>query len=285
MTATQKIHVRGVDYAITDSEGSGVPVMLVHGWPDDRTIWRNQQSYLSELGYRVISIDWIGHGDSSKPANINRYHIPELGLDTVTLLDALGIRKAHLIAHDYGATVSWETVANYPERFLSYCAISVGHSIEIIRDILRGNVFNYLWLILHGMDKTSKRWYLSNDAKRFKKSFASHPDSEYVLEKLLTDKETLFWTVWERANPSYDVIFRHLFGSQKGKKIPIPTFAIYSENDEWMMEGQLKRSSRYVSSTWRYECVTGGHWIQLQNPKKINELLESWLSSQVVENA
>ena len=43
MTETKKVHVRGIDYAITDSAGLGVPVMLVHGWPDDRTIWRHKQ--------------------------------------------------------------------------------------------------------------------------------------------------------------------------------------------------------------------------------------------------
>jgi len=285
MIETKKVHVRGIEYAITDSAGQGVPVMLVHGWPDDRTIWRHQQKYLGELGYRVISVDWAGHGDSSKPEDISRYHITELGLDTVFLLDALKIDKVHLIAHDYGATVSWETVANYPKRFQSFCAISVGHAVEILRDIAKGHLFDYLWLILHGMDKTSKHWYLSNEAKRFKEKFASHPDANYILSKLLANKETLFWTLWERANPSYNVIYRHYLKGQKDKKITVPTFAIYSKDDEWMTEGQLARSSKYVSSTWRYECVEGGHWVQLQNPRFINELLESWLSSQSVNNA
>nr|MCU0566626.1 alpha/beta hydrolase [Oculatellaceae cyanobacterium Prado106] len=181
---SKRIHLRDVDYAILDNEASGISILLLHGWPDDKTIWRYQLPYLSSLGFRVIAVDWIGHGESSVPRDIQRYHVNELAADTIALLDALQIPKAHLIAHDYGATISWETVANFPTRFLSYCALSVGHSVEILRDMAMGNLGHYLWLILHGMDRASRYWYLSNHARRFREKFASHPDAEQILTKL-----------------------------------------------------------------------------------------------------
>jgi pimeloyl-ACP methyl ester carboxylesterase len=276
---SKRISIRGVDYAITDTGNSGSPVMLLHGWPDDRTIWRYQIPYLRSLGFRAISVDWIGHGESSKPIDVKRYHVSEVGADTIALLDALQIDRAHLIAHDYGATVSWETVANYPNRFSSYCAVSVGHSVEILQDIVRGNLLRYLWLILHGMDFISRYWYLSNGARRFRDKFASHPDAARILAKLTDGSDSGFWTIWERANPSYDVIYRHLFKGQRRKKLSIPTMGLYSLDDEWMTEGQLSRCHKYVDATWRYECVDGGHWIQLERPEAVNQILGSWLLS------
>ena len=40
--ASQRLQVRGVDYAITDTGTPGPAVLLLHGWPDDKTIWRYQ---------------------------------------------------------------------------------------------------------------------------------------------------------------------------------------------------------------------------------------------------
>lgn len=277
--AVRRVNVRGVDYAITDTGTTGPPVMLLHGWPDDRTIWRYQLPYLSSLGFRVISVDWIGHGDSSVPTDPRRYHVSELGADTIALLDALHIDRVHLVAHDYGATVSWETVANYPNRFSSYCAVSVGQAVEILQDIAMGNFVHYLWLILHGMNWASRYWYLSNGAQRFKNKFASHPDAERILAKLSDDRDSLFWTIWERANPSYDVIYRHFFMGQRKKRIMVPTMGVYGRDDKWMTEGQLSRCYSYVDAAWRYESIQGGHWVQLEMPEAVNSILESWLLS------
>lgn len=278
VAATKLVKVRGVEYAITDTGGSGPPVMLLHGWPDDKSLWRYQIGYLHTLGFRAISVDWIGHVESSAPADVRRYHVTQLGADTIALLDELEIERVHLIAHDYGATVSWETVANYPHRFLSYCAISVGHAVEILRDMLMGNVLHYLWLVLHGMDQASRYWYLSHGAKRFKDKFASHPDGNRILAKLTDGSDSRFWTIWERANPASDVIYRHFLREQRHKRIVVPTMGIYSRNDEWMTQGQLSRCYQYVDATWRYESIDGGHWVPLERPEEINQILGSWLA-------
>jgi pimeloyl-ACP methyl ester carboxylesterase len=276
---SRRIHVRGVDYAITDTGTTGPPVLLLHGWPDDRTIWRYQLPYLSSLGFRAIAVDWIGHGESSAPTNARRYHVSQLGADTIALLDELQIDRVHLIAHDYGATVSWETVANYPSRFSSYCAVSVGHAVEILQDIAMGNLVHYLWLILHGMDRISRYWYLSNGARRFRRKFASHPDAERILAKLTDGNDSGFWTIWERANPSYDVIYRHFWMGQRTQRLMVPTMGLYSHDDEWMTEGQLSRCHKYVDAAWRYESIKGGHWVQLERPEAVNLVLGSWLLS------
>lgn len=273
---TTRYSIRGLDYALTDTGGNGPAVMLLHGWPDERSIWRHQIAFLAQRGFRVIAVDWPSHGQSARGVPVARHHVRELGLDTVALLDTLGIDRAHLVAHDYGATVSWETVADRPHRFLSYCAISVGHSLEIVGDILRGALFRYVWLILHGMPRMSRAWYLSRDARRYRRAFASHPDANLILSRLNDRSEQTFWTVWESANPAWDVLWRYAFSRRRS--IPLPVLGIYSTQDEWMTEGQMQRSGRHVSGPWRYERLDGGHWVPLQHPDAINALLGDWLA-------
>lgn len=280
MAEDRKLDVRGLTYAVSDTGGDGPLVLLMHGWPDDRSLWRNALNPLSVAGFRAVSVDWPGHGDSEAPKDRRRYRIPSLGLDTVALIEALGADKAHLVAHDYGATVSWETVTAHQDYFHSYCAISVGHSLEIIKDALGGALFRYYWLILHGMPKTSRRWYLARDARRFKRAFASHPDAKKILAHLQDDHaDQTFWTIWERANPSHAVLWRQFFLGHGWRRFSGPAMGIYSTEDEWMTEPQMRRSGRYVQGDWRYEKIKGGHWAPLQKSEEINGLLIDWLAS------
>lgn len=267
------VAVNGERYLVRNTGGDGPPVLLLHGWPDDSTLWRHQQSALTGAGYRTIAVDWPFHGGSSRPARVARCATPRLTRDTVDLLDALRIDTAHLVAHDYGATVSWETVAAHPARFRTFTAISVGHSAEVLRDVLTGSLLRYHWLLLHGLP-VSVPYYLADDARRFRARFASHPDADAVLHRLRTG-DTTFFTVWERANPAPAVLARHL---AHRAPVRVPTLGIYSRDDEWMTPGQMARSGARVAAPWRHRLVDGGHWVPLQHPDAVTGAVLEFLT-------
>src|SRR5581483_1134881 len=64
---------------------------------------------------------------SSRPVGVEHYAMPNLVGDVVGLLDGLGIDRAHLVGHDWGAALAWASAAILPQRTLSLTAISVGH--------------------------------------------------------------------------------------------------------------------------------------------------------------
>ncbi|MHA7702562.1 alpha/beta fold hydrolase [Mycobacterium sp. ML1] len=257
-----------------DTGGDGPAVLMAHGWPDDSTLWRYQQQALAAAGYRVMTFDWPAHGESDTPREFSAYRIPKLGEDLVGILDATGATKAHLVAHDYGATVSWEAVPRFHERFHSFTAISVGHSLQIAAELLLGHAARYRWMVLHGL-RYSRRHYLANDARRFRRAFAAHPDAAAILRRLTADPDAFAFTIWERANPAAAVVAR-LARPSTARRIPVPTMAIYSRDDVWMTEGQLARSRRFVDATWRYHSIPGGHWVPLERPDHVTGLLLNW---------
>lgn len=272
-----KITIRDIDYAYTDTGGDGHPVLFLHGWPDDRTLWRNQLAALPESGFRAVAIDWPAHGETTLPTCVGRLAAPELCRDLLMICEALSLDRPTLVAHDYGATIAWEAVALHPECFRSFAAVSVGHSMSLMRDIAL-HPLRYSWLVLHGMPRASRAWYLSRDARRFRRAFADHPDAEVILHRL-TNGNDLFWTVWERANPAPAVLARHLFGTLREMRVPVPTLAVYGENDPYMTPAQMIRSHRYVIGEWRHETLKGGHWLPLETPQAINALLVEWMRS------
>lgn len=279
MTAEPALHegrtvsVDGERHLVRDTGGDGPAVLFLHGWPDDSTLWRHQQRAFSEAGYRAVTVDWPFHGGSSHPTRITRCSTPRLTRDTVDLLDVLGVATAHLVAHDYGATVSWEAVAAHPARFRTSTAISVGHSMEVLRDALTGSLLRYHWLLLHGLP-VSVPYYSADDARRFRTEFASHPDADAVLHRLQTGDRT-FFTVWERADPAPAVVARHL---RRRTLITVPTLGLYSRDDERMTEGQMVRSGSRVAAPWRYRLLDGGHWVPLQHPDAITDAVLEFIT-------
>jgi pimeloyl-ACP methyl ester carboxylesterase len=96
--------------------GSGLPVVLIHGFPLCRKMWQPQMSALADSGCRVLCPDLPGFGESAplqEPVSMSDYAEAVIGL-----LDALGIEKAVIGGMSMGGYVLLNLVERYPERLL-----------------------------------------------------------------------------------------------------------------------------------------------------------------------
>jgi pimeloyl-ACP methyl ester carboxylesterase len=106
------------------TEGKGEPVVLIHGWMADSSMWGRDRSGNTKLdttganGFQLIALDCRGHGKSDKPHDLEKYG-PEMAADVVRLLDHLKLEKAHLIGYSSGAFIASKVAATHPERVLS----------------------------------------------------------------------------------------------------------------------------------------------------------------------
>src|SRR3954469_11012898 len=104
------------------TEGTGEPVVLIHGWMGDSSTWGRDRSGNTKLkgvdGFRLIALDCRGHGKSDKPHDADQYG-PEMAADVVRLLDHLKVEKAHLVGYSSGAFIAGKVAATHPERVLS----------------------------------------------------------------------------------------------------------------------------------------------------------------------
>ncbi len=93
-------------------DGSGRPLVLVHGSWTDRRTWGPLVPYLSG-SFRVVSYDMRGHGESTgDPANGT---IHDDVADLAALIDHLEVAPAHLVANSYGSNIALRFAGAHPE--------------------------------------------------------------------------------------------------------------------------------------------------------------------------
>ena len=86
------------------------PLLLVHGYPDNHTVWLPLISELAD-DYRIIAYDVRGFGASQKPRRRQDYRLKKLANDLEAVIRATSPdRPVHLLAHDWGSIQCWEAV-------------------------------------------------------------------------------------------------------------------------------------------------------------------------------
>ncbi len=108
------------------SVGQGTPVVLLHGFPDGPDSWAATAELLAGAGHRAVVPYLRGYHPDTIVAG-RSYGRSELGEDVVHLLDALGLERAVLVGHDWGAACVWSAYRAAPDRALGVVPIAIPH--------------------------------------------------------------------------------------------------------------------------------------------------------------
>ena len=259
-------------FAVQD-EGDGPAVLLLHGFPDSHALWRNQVPVLVEAGYRVIVPDLRGFGDSSKPEGVDDYGILNIAGDVLGILDSLGVQRAHVVGHDWGAALAWAMGAFVADRVDHLVALSVGHpsAFRDVGDVQRQKSW---YMLLFQFEGIAEQWLSADDFANMR-AWANHPDMDQVAVDLARPGALTAALNWYRANvhPRTWVEPSLVF-----PQVQAPTMGVWSSGDFALDEAGMTGSQRYVDGSWRYERIEGaGHWMQLEAPDQVSALLVDFL--------
>ena len=265
----KKIALGGVELNVQVT-GEGPAILLLHGFPDSNALWRDVTPLLVAAGFQVIAPDQRGFGASDAPKGARNYRIEYIVRDAIDLLDSLGIEKAHLVGHDWGAVIGWFLAGEHSDRFHSLTAISVGHPRAYANAGLeqkRKGLYTFFFQ-LRGLAE----WYLSaNRFARFRKWVRDYPEADRWISDLSRPGRLSAALGWYRAN-----LRRMLTGSHP--RCPLPTLGIWSSRDFALAEGQMTRSREFVDAEWRYERLEGfSHWIPLEAPRELSALILAFI--------
>jgi len=104
--------------------GDGPPVLLLHGFPQTRAMWRGVAPALARH-FTVVAPDLRGYGDSDKPGEMADMSFRNMAADPAALMTALGHDRFHLVGHDRGARTAHRLALDMPDRVASLTVMDI----------------------------------------------------------------------------------------------------------------------------------------------------------------
>ena len=137
-----------VSYAIS---GSGPPLLLLHGYPENHLMWRHVAPFLAR-DHTVVLADLRGYGDSGKPvpdAAGNLYSKRFMARDQVGLMRQLGFGQFQLVGHDRGARVAHRLVLDHPDTVTRLAVLDIVPTRHVLGNVTRALATAYYhWFFL-----------------------------------------------------------------------------------------------------------------------------------------
>ncbi|QHN42302.1 alpha/beta fold hydrolase [Candidatus Mycosynbacter amalyticus] len=276
MDDTQSNKYNGIHLNVEDSGGEGRPIILIHGWPLSGKSWNKQVPALQEAGYRVITYDRRGFGDSDKPSD--GYDYDTFSDDLAGIIDSLGLEGVSLVGFSMGGGEVARYVSRHGEDKL--------HSI-----VFAGAVPPYLLksddnpdgpLTQEKADSMTEQANSDLDGllDQFTKDFFS-PNADGNL--LILDEERQ--DALEQARKADPTAVR---GAMKAfattdfrddlTTVTIPTLVIHGDSDGIIpFEGSGKRTHEAIAGSDLYVVENGPHGFNTTHPDEFNKVVIDFL--------
>lgn len=271
-----KLHT--VEAGPTDGE----MVILLHGFPEFWYGWKEQIPFLVRQGYRVVAPDQRGYNLSDKPEQVRDYHIDTLADDIIGLIDGFGRERVFVVGHDWGAAVTWWLIARNPSRFYRAAVLNVPHP-DVLRGSWRSNweQVRKSWYILFFQIPWLLEWIGRMTGYRLGMrllSESSNPDTFTAadLEKYLE--------AWRQPHALrsmlnwYRSIVRHA-PTLPNPQVEIPLLIIWGGQDVALTRKTAMQSLDYCADGRLYFLEEATHWVQHDEPEKVNQLIGRFLQA------
>ena len=237
-----------------DDSGSGPPVLLVHGFPATRALWKDVAPRLVAGGFRAVVPDLIGYGASPDA--------PDVGMERqagwlLELLDELQIDRAAIVAHDVGTAAAQILTVRSPGR--------------VRRLVLMDGVFETEWAM--GAVDSIREWDPAQAARlqpvlarrlrsirELLDAYAGENGGRRLIHaaRCLEPKETEGMTARLRATG-------------------VPVHLAWGAEDNFLSPETVGRPLAQALGI-DLALVPGGHFLPLDNPDGLSRLLLDWLA-------
>jgi len=307
------IKTNGIDMAVYEmGPKDGLPVVLCHGFPELAYSWRHQLPALAAAGYRAIAPDQRGYGRTSRPAEVSAYDMAHLTGDLAGMLDALGLKDAVFVGHDWGGLVVWQMPIYQPKRvkgvigvntpFMARPPIDPIMGLKAMRGENNYVVFfqkpgiadavlakdvgkTFRFFMRKGAVKADEFAKLPQEAKNFELVKAIQEDEPtWRGRMLLTDAEMkVFVDAFTGTGFTGGINwYRNLTRNweQSGtmeQRVHVPGLMIMAEDDVVLPPSLTEGMERFVPDLERVLIKDCGHWTQQEKPEETSAAMIAWL--------
>lgn len=251
--------------------GSGPPLILLHGFPQNSYCWRCLMPELAKR-YRVIAFDLKGYGESDKPAS--GYDLRTLTDELRQVVHELGYDTASWIGHDWGGMLVWGVVLRFPEIVDRFVIINAAfhriHPLHLahiyatwVPGLAEWVITRFPWMLpwsmrFYAYDRRSlSRGSLAVYRKQFESPEVLHGSLAYYRSIVRSAIQLMVW---------------------RWRKIRRPCLILWGAHDFALPVNLLKGIERYFKAPLRIELIPQcGHWVMEERPERVLELLAGFL--------
>lgn len=264
--------------------GTGSPVLLVHGWPGFWYEWRLNIGPLAER-FDVVVPDMRGAGLSEKPdlPPEEGYTPAVMAEDLRALLDGLGVRRADVVAHDFGAVWVQQFARTYPDRLRRLVLFNPPYPGIGGRWYQPPHFAESWYQIFHQQPWADE---LVASSPRATELYLRHFLSHWSYRKDLWTEEEIRAYVEVFSRPGtvrggfnwYRAVFRSRGG---GTPAPIrtPTLVLWAENDPILPVAWADNLAQFFPDHRLVRVPECGHFVQRERPDVVNREVAAFLDA------
>ncbi len=261
-----------------DTGGSFPVILFGHSLSFDGTIWNEQIKTLSKH-FRIITIDFYGHGKSSSPNKT--YSLEDVADDLIVLMNYLSLEKIAYAGLSIGGMIGMRLALRHPDRIKAMALLNTSAEAE---DPQRRKTYEQYNEMSH------------NHANDNNKSMTAIESQNNVMSKMLTG--LMFSSGFRKNNPetikSYEkqLTQQHsnLYWITKAllarksirndlKTLHLPVLVVTSENDVAIPSEHPRYIAETIPNATLVTLPQAGHMTPLECPEKINTLLYNFYST------
>jgi pimeloyl-ACP methyl ester carboxylesterase len=259
--------------------GAGPLVLLLHGYPEFWYSYRYQLPALAQT-HRVVALDLRGYNLSDKP--LDGYDIATLCEDLRGAIEALGERQADVVGHDWGGVLAWALALRAPEYVRRLMILNAPHPATfqhalyspgqwlrsayvgffqlegIAEEALSRDDYALIWRTFRAADR-ERAWLTDADIQRYVDAIARPGALTAALS---------YYRQVVRRGPG-------VIGP--ARVITAPTLVLWGELDPYLGVESLDGLERWVDDLRVQRFSTAGHWVNQQEPARVNEALLEFL--------
>jgi haloacetate dehalogenase len=267
--------------------GSGPPLLLLHGYPQTRVMWRAIAQELAKQ-FTVVVPDLRGYGRSDKPAGDADhvvYSKRQMGKDQLAVMRALGFERFAVAGHDRGARVAYRLALDQPEAVSAVAALDIIPTADVwARANAEAAMRMYHWFFLARPAPLPER-LIGGDADFFLRTtmeswagagfqFDAANMADYAA--CFADPAAIHATCEDyRAGWGVDRIQDE---EDRGRrKITAPLLVVWSEGFSVAQAEPLQTWAAWAENVEGH-AVPGGHFVCEEQPERVTALLKGFFS-------
>lgn len=289
MTATaplaRRLDVGAASVAYCDSGGDGPPLLLLHGCPFSKFVWRRVIPRLSDR-FRCVAPDLLGLGDTETGASAD-WSLPAQVDAVIGLLDRLGLGRVAVVGHDQGGAIAQLIAIHHPGR-VSALVLADAEAydnwpsaeelpfIRVTQLPVIGQLVLWAW-----SRRPLFRWALAEGKAVYDRSMLTDELVDgYIAANLATAHKRaktrrFLATQLDRANQAHT---HHLADALR--KIEAPTLILWAEGDVHFPPDWAHRLAADIPGTTRVEILPAtGHLLMEEQPDHVANLIREFLTT------